>query len=113
MRASPQDAACRLLRAVIVAGGFLGAIGGGGAWASVTYEYDTVGRIKTALYDDNSCIVYSYDLTGNLVSQTNYLPPQATLPIWGSVTWGNYTWSSSAQNAVWGSGIWGCASWSP
>ncbi len=72
-----------------------------------------MGRIRTALYDNNSCIVYNYDSVGNLISQTNDLPPQSTLPLWGSVTWGSYTWSSSAQGATWGNGIWGCAPWSP
>ena len=109
----PSLAFRRLTAAVNAAAAFAGMSFSYPAHASVTYGYDTLGRITTAFYDNESCIVYGYDIVNNLVSQTNYLPPQSTPPMWGTATWGSYTWSSSAQNAAWGSGLWGCSPWSP
>lgn len=103
----------RVLSVSIVTCAAVGAFGGGHAQASVTYGYDSMGRIRTALYDNNACIVYNYDAVGNLLSQTNYLPPQSTLPVWGTVSWANFDWSSSEQGTTWGSGLWGCAPWTP
>jgi YD repeat-containing protein len=81
------------------------------AGASVTYGYDPVGRIATALYDNGSCTAYTYDANGNPTLWINFAAPQPSPTLWGSGTWGNFTWSSSAQMPVWGSGIWGCLQW--
>ena len=86
-----------------------------GAAADVSYGYDPLGRVTTALYDNGLCIVYTYDANGNRTSQTNYAPPQTPPPLWGSPTsWGNFNWNSAPQWPVWGSGaVWGCFKWTP
>ncbi|BCM19202.1 hypothetical protein MJ8_29740 [Mesorhizobium sp. J8] len=61
---------------------------------SVAYTYDPAGRLTTALYDNNTCIAYSYDANGNRTSQTN-------------------TVGGAPVSAVWGSGVWGCFKWTP
>lgn len=60
--------------------------------ASATYRYDEDGRVRSALYDDNTCIAYAYDANGNRTSQTN-------------------TNSSGPETSTWGTGTWGCNSW--
>lgn len=83
------------------------------ARGAVTYGYDPLGRIATALYDNGTCIAYSYDSNGNLLSQVNFMPAPASPPVWNSVSWGSFTWGSAAQQSVWGGGsVWGCSSWS-
>ncbi|MBZ9765502.1 RHS repeat protein [Mesorhizobium sp. CA6] len=61
---------------------------------SVAYTYDPTGRLTTALYDNSTCIAYSYDANGNRTSQTNTV---GGVPV----------------SAVWGSGVWGCFKWTP
>lgn len=65
-----------------------------GATASVRYTYDQLGRIATALYDNNVCVIYSYDANGNRTTQTN-------------------TVFSGSQPMIWGTGTWGCEPWTP
>jgi len=78
------------------------------------YEYDPLGRLTTALYDNGLCVVYSYDANGNRTSQTNYETPQVSPALWGAETWGSFVWSSAPQWPVWGSGaVWGCFKWTP
>ncbi len=36
--------------------------------AGVTYTYDTLGRLSTAVYDNNKTITYMYDPAGNRTS---------------------------------------------
>lgn len=62
--------------------------------ASVSYGYDQLGRVTSALYDNGLCIAYSYDQNGNRTAQTN-------------------TISGTPELAVWGSGVWGCFVWTP
>lgn len=83
------------------------------AEAAVTYGYDPLGRIATALYDNGACIAYTYDANGNLMSQTNFMPPQMSPPPqWNAVSWGSFTWNSGAQWPPWGEGaVWGCFQW--
>ncbi|TIR16165.1 MAG: hypothetical protein E5X33_29710 [Mesorhizobium sp.] len=61
---------------------------------SVAYTYDQTGRLTTALYDNNTCIAYSYDANGNRTSQTTSV-------------------GGTPVSAVWGSGVWGCFKWTP
>lgn len=61
--------------------------------ASVVYTYDTMGRIRTASYDNGVCVTYSYDANGNRTAQSNV--------------------SGSSGTPTWGSGIWGCFPWTP
>lgn len=61
---------------------------------SVAYTYDQAGRLTTALYDNDTCITYSYDANGNRTSQTN-------------------TVGGTPTTAVWGTGVWGCFKWTP
>jgi YD repeat-containing protein len=83
------------------------------ARGAVTYGYDPLGRIATALYDNGACEAYIYDANGNLVSQINFMPAPTSPPVWNSVSWGGFTWGSAAQQSVWGGGsVWGCSSWS-
>lgn len=58
--------------------------------STVSYGYDQLGRVVSALYDNGICIAYAYDANGNRTSQVN-----------------------STQTAVWGSGTWGCFKWTP
>jgi hypothetical protein len=64
------------------------------ASASVTYGYDPLGRVNTALYDNGVCVVYAYDMNGNRTSQTN-------------------TSGGAPETATWGTGSWGCFYWTP
>jgi len=58
--------------------------------AGVTYTYDTLGRVTTALYDNGMCVAYSYDANGNRTTQTNATPGA---PAWGSGMWGCFSWT--------------------
>ena len=64
------------------------------AYSSVSYTYDRIGRVTTALYDNGVCIVYTYDVNGNRTAQT-------------------INAAGSINTAVWGTGAWGCFNWSP
>lgn len=61
------------------------------ASASVTYTYDQAGRLTNAKYDNNTCIAYAYDASGNRVSQNNGSPN----PTWGQGFYGCFTWTSA------------------
>jgi YD repeat-containing protein len=63
--------------------------------ASVTYSYDPVGRVATALYDNGTCVAYTYDANGNRTSQTNTASGGgAQTPTWGTGTWRCFLWTS-------------------
>jgi len=64
------------------------------AVASVSYTYDPVGRVTTAIYDNGLCVAYAYDANGNRTAQTN-------------------TMGGAPVTATWGTGVWGCFSWTP
>jgi YD repeat-containing protein len=70
------------------------------ASASVTYTYDAVGRVATALYDNGTCIAYSYDPSGNRTSQTNTTSTSPESPTWGTGTWGCFQWTASESGAL-------------
>lgn len=62
--------------------------------ASVIYTYDQVGRVTTALYDNNVCVVYSYDANGNRTTQTITASGSPNTPSWGTGVFGCFRWSS-------------------
>ena len=59
--------------------------------ASVAYQYDALGRIKTATYDNGVVITYYYDAAGNRTSQV--VTGASTPP--SGITWGNFTWGGT------------------
>ena len=63
------------------------------ASASVSFTYDSQGRVRTAIYDNGLCIAYSYDAAGNRTSQTNTISGAPTTSVWGSGVWGCFPWS--------------------
>ena len=71
----------------------IGILSAGGARASVSYTYDLLGRVTTAVYDNGMCIAYAYDKNGNRTSQTNTAVGQTQPLNWGSGTWGCYYWT--------------------
>jgi YD repeat-containing protein len=64
--------------------------------ASVAYTYDLLGRVTTALYDNGTCIIYSYDAAGNRTSQTNTTGGAPVTATWGTGTWGCFKWTSGS-----------------
>lgn len=79
----------RILRKLVFAVGLLLS---GAADASVSYTYDVLGRITTALYDNGLCIVYTYDANGNRTSQSSLPSGGPETPIWGTGVWGCFAW---------------------
>lgn len=72
---------------------FLGVVAPRNGHASVLYTYDQLGRVTTALYDNGTCIAYSYDANGNRLSQTNTASGSPESPTWGSGVWGCFIWT--------------------
>ena len=63
--------------------------------ASGSYTYDPVGRLATALYDNGTCVAYSYDAAGNRTAQTITAASGAPqTPNWGTGTWGCFFWTA-------------------
>ena len=62
------------------------------AEGGISYRYDRSGRLTAVLYDNGLCIVYTYDASGNRLSQVTS-SAQASPPIWGSATWGCFQWT--------------------
>lgn len=61
--------------------------------ATVSYTYDRVGRVTTAVYDNGTCIAYGYDAAGNRTSQINTVSGTPEMPTWGSGVWGCFAWT--------------------
>ena len=61
-----------------------------GVSASTLFSYDPVGRVATAVYDNGTCVAYSYDAAGNRTAQSN---PATTTTTWGSGVWGCFNWT--------------------
>ena len=80
----------RLLLSVLV--GII-AFGSTTTAAGISYSYDKLGRVTTAVYDTGVCIAYSYDPNGNRTSQTNTISGAPVSPIWGSGVWGCFSWT--------------------
>ena len=60
----PKNLVTRAMFAIMVACATLAATGTAFA-GSVTYTYDTLGRLKTATYSNGVVIQYVYDAAGN------------------------------------------------
>lgn len=63
------------------------------ATVSILYTYDALGRVAAALYDDGTCVVYTYDANGNRTAQTITTNGNPPTPTWGTGTWGCFKWS--------------------
>jgi len=61
---------------------------------SVSYAYDQLGRVTAALYDNGTCIIYSYDAVGNRTAQTNTQSAGPQTPTWGTGSWGCFHWAA-------------------
>jgi uncharacterized protein RhaS with RHS repeats len=57
------------------------------ATGSVAYTYDALGRVTTASYDTNVCIVYSYDANGNRLSEAINVTTAGATGVWGCFNW--------------------------
>jgi YD repeat-containing protein len=66
------------------------------ALASSTYTYDSAGRIATISSDNDNCVDYTYDASGNLVSVANVAVGTGT-PTWGSASWGCSNWQAAGE----------------
>lgn len=64
------------------------------AEASVVYTYDPVGRVVTALYDNNVCIVYAYDANGNRTAQVINAAGTPNSGVWGTGILGCFRYST-------------------
>jgi YD repeat-containing protein len=89
----------RLLAATLGVVALASAAPAGAASASITYAYDPVGRVITARYDNNSCVVYAYDPEGNRLSQTNTASAGPETPTWGIGTFGCFVWTAQHAQA--------------
>jgi len=82
----------RVLSATLVIASF-GILSPKSIGASVSYGYDPVGRVATALYDNGLCTVYAYDPNGNRTAQTTTSGGAPVTPTWGTGVWGCAVWS--------------------
>jgi YD repeat-containing protein len=60
--------------------------GASGASASVTYTYDSLGRLASAAYDNGTTVYYTYDENGNRLVQA--VSTNSSTGTWGSFNWG-------------------------
>jgi YD repeat-containing protein len=65
--------------------------------ASAQYTYDQLGRVTTALYDNGTCIAYTYDANGNRTAQSFTTSGTPASPVWGSGVWGCFPWTSASK----------------
>jgi YD repeat-containing protein len=71
----------------------LSAIGTDALATSVKYNYDLLGRVATAYYDNGTCVAYTYDANGNRTTQTNTASGAPVTPTWGTGVWGCFQWT--------------------
>lgn len=57
---------------------------------SVTYAYDSLGRVISASYDTGVIVYYTYDANGNRLSQV--INVNTATGTWGSFNWGAALW---------------------
>ncbi len=58
------------LSSLLVVGGLLVLLAGDVQAGSVTYTYDSLGRLSTVTYSSGVTIIYLYDASGNRTSYT-------------------------------------------
>lgn len=66
----------------------------GRAAAYAYYGYDAAGRVATALYDTEVCVVYSYDANGNRAAETSNSASPPETATWGTGSWGCFPWTA-------------------
>lgn len=59
-----------------------------------TYGYDASGNTATVVYTDKTCVVHTYDSSGNKTAT-------------------EITKASVPETVVYGDGVWGCFEWTP
>jgi YD repeat-containing protein len=64
------------------------------AQVTATHGYDLAGNTVTVAYADQTCVVHTYDSSGNRTATT-------------------ITNADVPETPVWGVGIWGCNEWTP
>jgi YD repeat-containing protein len=62
------------------------------ATGSVTYTYDALGRLTSALYDTGVCLAYTYDANGNRLSETVLVTGSSSTGVWGCFNWNGAKW---------------------
>lgn len=82
---------------VVLSSVLVGAARADAATASVTYTYDQLGRVTTALYDNGTCTAYTYDANGNRTAQSFVTSGTPASPVWGSGVWGCFPWTSASK----------------
>jgi uncharacterized protein RhaS with RHS repeats len=81
----------RLAVTVLMLAGLVGS--SDGTAGSVSYTYDRLGRVRTAVYDNGLCVAYAYDANGNRTSQVGTLGGTPAQAVWGTGEWGCFTWT--------------------
>lgn len=61
---------------------------------TATYGYDPSGNTTTIVYTDQTCVVHTYDSSGNRTAT-------------------DITKADVPETPIWGDGVWGCNAWSP
>jgi hypothetical protein len=59
---------------------------------SVSYTYDALGRLVMVSYDTGVCIRYTYDASGNRLSETIIMGAAGSPGVWGCFKWGQALW---------------------
>ena len=62
--------------------------------SSATYSYDEGGQLRSAVYDNGSCVAYVYDAAGNRTSQTTTVGGTPVEATWGDGNWGCFKWTA-------------------
>jgi hypothetical protein len=58
----------------------------------VTYTYDALGRLTSALYDTGVCIANTYDANGNRLSESIVVVTSSGTGVWGCFNWNGAKW---------------------
>jgi YD repeat-containing protein len=59
----------------------------------IRYTYDRAGRVTTALYDNGTCAIYTYDANGNRTAKIVLAAGSQNTSTWGTGQFGCFTWS--------------------
>jgi len=85
----------RLIRRAFATVAVLATLAGGipvASSATIAFNYDNLGRLTTAIYDNGLCVTYSYDANGNRTAITTIATTPGS-PIWGAGPWGCFFWT--------------------